>query len=53
MASMAESVMIEPATKDDKKLGARRSHLLQSREPFAAGVKVAAKDCVRQIGLAS
>ena len=53
MASKAESLMITPATKDDEKLRARRCHLFQSREPFAAGVKVAAKDCMRQSGLAS
>lgn len=53
MASKAESLMIAPATKDDEKLRARRCHLLQSREPLAAGAKVAAKDCIRQIGLAS
>lgn len=50
---MGESLMITPAAKDNEKLGARWGHVLQPREPFAAGVHITAKDCVRRIGLAS
>ncbi|MGO1543145.1 MAG: hypothetical protein ACTHXA_02275 [Gulosibacter sp.] len=50
---MTESLMITPVTKEYEKLRARRGQVLRSRELFAAGDQVAAKDGVRQIGLAS
>lgn len=50
---MAESLMIKLAPKEDEKQRARLGNVFQSRELFATGDQVAAKNCVRQIGLAT